>query len=103
MIECMPVITAIDNGVKMAFDATLGEVEANIDNIHTTYGGGAGFQGEEIGKASVVLERGHTTKTKNEFKVLYLSGYRKDGKDFCVETEKVIVEACKTAAKAFWG
>ncbi len=103
MIKCVPVITTNSYGTpKIAFDVTLVEVEANIDNIHTTYGGGAGFQGKEIGRASVVLEHGNTIRTRKELKVIYLSGYRKDGKDFCVETEKSIVEACKTAARTFW-
>lgn len=102
MIKCVPVITTNSYGTpKIAFDVTLVEVATNIDNIHTTYGGGASFQGKEIGRASVVLEKGNALRIK-ELKVVYLSGYRRDGKDFCVETEKSIVEACKTAAKTYW-
>lgn len=104
MIKYVPVITTDPNGrLNMAFDVTLVDIVASSDTIHSTYGGGTCFTGKEIGKASVVLGRGSNIITKNELKVLFLSGYRKDGKDFSVELEKGIIEACKTAAKAFWG
>lgn len=103
MIKCVPLIIPTPygkHGAKIVFDVTLVEVDANIGNIHTTYGYGACFQGKEIGKACVILA---PTIIENDLEVLFLSGYRKDGEDFCVETEKSIIKACRTAAKAFWG
>lgn len=104
MIKCVPVITAtsIRPPARIALDVTLVEMVANID-IHTAYGGGYGFQGKEIGKASVVLQQVLSSINPKEIKVVYLSGYRKDGKDFCVETERNVIEACKNVAKIFWG
>lgn len=104
MLKCIPVPTTDPNGrLNVAFNVTLIEVDANIDNIRPTYGDGACFQGKEIGKASVVLGRQRTLKSKKELKVLFLSGYRNDGKDFCIETQNSVVEACKIVTKAFWG
>ena len=101
MIKCIPVITTNSHGCpKMAFDVTLVDTNADSDNIHYSAGGGASFQGKAIGKASVILERFGIIK---KIKVLYFSGYRNDGKDFCVETEKSIIEECEKAAKAYWG
>ena len=103
MIKCVPVPTTDPNGrLNVAFDVTLINVDENIYNIHTTYGGGACFQGKEIGRASLILKRGNTLKTKNNLEVVFLSGYRNDGKDFCVETENSVIEACTIAARAFW-
>lgn len=104
MIKCIPVISSID-GNKISFHISIVDANISMDTIHTMYGGGQGYPGRKIGEASAILQDCNRTLIydDNNINVLYLAGYRDDGKDFCVETEKSIVEACKTAAKVFWG
>lgn len=102
MIKCMPIITAF-NETKISFSVTIVDADINIDNIHTMYGGGQGYPGKKIGEASLILGDCSETWERTDTEVLYLAGYRYDGKEFCVETEKSIIEACKVAAKAIWG
>lgn len=103
MIKCVPTPTDIKS-TQISFSVSIVDANTSIDAIHTMYGGGIGYSGKKIGEASMVLGRcGNTMKTQNKTKVLYLAGYREDGKEFCVETEKAIVEACEQAAKAIWG
>lgn len=103
MIKCMPVITEI-SGDKIFFHVSIVDANISIDTTHTIYGGGQGYSGKKIGEASAILQDCSETweHNDNDINVLYLAGYRDDGKDFCVETEKSIVEACKQASKAIW-
>lgn len=104
MIKCVPVILSI-NGNKISFYVSIVDTNIGIDTIHTMYGGGQGYSGRKIGEASAILQDYSETWDHNDkdIEVLYLAGYRDDGKDFCVETEKSIVEACKQASKLIWG
>lgn len=105
MIRCMPIVTAIDKR-KIAFNVAIVETSDSIDTIHTM-DGGLGYSGKKIGEASVILkdagEQLFYHPGNNMAKVVYITGYRYDGKDFCVETEKIIAEACKEAAEVIWG
>lgn len=101
MMKCMPIVTAIESGT-IAFHVVIVETNHTLDAIHTMYGGGTGNVGEKIGEASLILRDCSETWERKYTEVLYLDGYRNDGKDFCVETEKAIVAACKVAANAFW-
>lgn len=101
-MKCIPVPTT-NNGRIIAFDVTLIDAYYDIHHdMHPSYGGGTCFQGKVIGKAVVVLGSG-TLKARDNLKVLFLSGYRNDGKVFNKETEDIVVEECKTVAKVFWG
>lgn len=98
MIKCMPVVVAFSEEI-MSFKVNILSPKPG-ENVHALYGGGTGVTADNIGEASLVLQRATLT---DEAQVLYLDGYLRRGEgNFCVKTEKEIIEACIQASKAIW-
>lgn len=98
----MPIVTD-SNESRICFSVTIVDADISIDTIHTMYGGGQGYPGKKVGEASLILGNCSETWESTDTEVLYLDGYRYDGKEFCKATEESIIEACKVATKAIWG
>ncbi len=102
MIKCTPIVTAISTS-RLAFHVIITDVVDGIEAVHTMYGGGSGRPGKKIGEASVILGESSSSlmyvEEKTEYEVLYIDGYRDDGKEFTVGIEKAIITACEKAAQ----
>lgn len=99
MIKCVPTVVAFSEKI-ISFKVNILSPKPSEDT-HTLYGGGTGVTADNIGEASLILER--ATLTDEAPQVLYLDGYIRRGEgNFCVKTEKEIIEACIQASKAIW-
>lgn len=101
MIKCIPIVIAFDTR-KMAFHVVIVDTNLSIDTSYTTYGDGHLDIGKKIGEASLILHNYRGIWEHIDTDVLYLDGYRYDGKDFTAEIEASIEEVCNKAAKAIW-
>lgn len=102
MIKCVPIVTAIAKR-KMAFHVIIVEcTNFDPDTSYTTCSDCHLDSGKKIGEASLILHDCRGIWEHIDTDVLYLEGYRNDGKDFTSEIEDSIIEACNKAAKAIW-
>lgn len=101
MIKCMPIVTAFDNR-KMAFHVVIVDTNLSPDTSYPTYGGGHLAIGKKVGEASLILQNCREIWEHTDTDIMYLEGYRYDGKEFTGEIEESIKEACVEAAKEIW-